>query len=61
MVRRDGVDNLWSQAVADGPARQLTNFTSEHIYGFDFAPDGKRIALARGMQIRYAVLLNGIR
>ncbi len=60
VVRKDGVDNLWSHAVDEAAApRQLTRFTSERIYAFDFSSDGKRLALARGRQNSYVVLMNG--
>ncbi len=60
VVRKDGVDNLWSHPVdAAAAPRQLTRFMSERIYAFDFSSDGKRLALARGRQNSYVVLMNG--
>ena len=60
VVRKDGVDNLWNHTIENNSSQQLTNFASEHIYSFDFAPDGKRLALARGNQISYVVLFTGV-
>jgi Tol biopolymer transport system component len=59
---RDGdVDNLWYQAMAGGPPRQMTHFTSDHIYAFSFSRDGKRLALTRGNDKRDTVLLSNFR
>ena len=44
---RGGVSNIWIQPLAGGPARQLTNFTADLIWDFDWAPDN-RLILARG-------------
>jgi serine/threonine protein kinase len=43
-----GVSNLWMQPIGGGKPRQITNFTSERIFGFDFSRDGKQLALSRG-------------
>lgn len=40
--------NLWSQPVDGSPPHQLTNFSSEGIFFFDFSPDGSKIAVIRG-------------
>lgn len=45
---RNGVPNLWSQPIAGGPPRQLTNWTSQQVSAFAWSRDGKRIAVARG-------------
>jgi Tol biopolymer transport system component len=43
--------------VDGGAPKQLTNFTSNRIYSFDFSPDGKQIICARGELSGYIVLL----
>ena len=48
IVTRRGVSNVWAQPVAGGEPRQLTDFTAEKIYHFDFSPDGRGLAAARG-------------
>jgi Tol biopolymer transport system component len=60
-VRKDGVDNLWSQTI-DGKStpHPITAFTANRIYSFDFAPDGKRVALARGNRSSHIVLIKGL-
>jgi dipeptidyl aminopeptidase/acylaminoacyl peptidase len=39
-----GQFNLWTRAVAGGPARQLTSFTDQAVRDVAWAPDGTRIA-----------------
>jgi Tol biopolymer transport system component len=55
---KDGVANIWSQAIAGGAPRQLTTFTSDFIYNFAWSRDGKRLALTRGKTSTDVVLLS---
>lgn len=55
--------NLWEQPMdAPGskpePARQITHFTSMQIWSIAFSPDGKQLALARGVSYADAVMLS---
>ena len=52
-----GVGQIWLQPFAGGPPRQLTQFTSDTIFGYAFSRDGKQLVLARGSQIADAVLI----
>jgi Tol biopolymer transport system component len=54
----DGVDNLWLQPLAGGKPRQLTNFSSDRIYYFDWSADGKKLAVARGSSSSDIVLIS---
>jgi serine/threonine protein kinase/Tol biopolymer transport system component len=56
-----GVSNLWAQPVNGGPPRQLTNFTSDRIFWFNFSHDGRQLALSRGAQIGDVVLISGFK
>jgi Tol biopolymer transport system component len=47
---RDGVSNIWSQPLDGGQPTQVTRFTSDRIFYFDWSKDGKQLALARGRQ-----------
>jgi eukaryotic-like serine/threonine-protein kinase len=47
-TRENGVDNLWRQPLDGSKGRQITDFTSEHIYDFHWSPDGKQLAMVRG-------------
>jgi Tol biopolymer transport system component len=53
---RSGTPNLWSGILGNGPAKQLTHFTSGVVWDFAWSPDGKYIALARGTDQSDAVL-----
>ena len=56
----DGVDNLWTQPLHGGPARQLTNFTSESIFSFAWSRDGQ-LAISRGVETGDVVLITNFR
>ena len=47
-VRDNGVDNLWLQPIDGSKGKQITDFTSEHIFDFHWSFDGKQLALVRG-------------
>ena len=47
-TRENGVDNLWSQPLDGSKGKQITDFTSEHIYDFHWSFDGKQLGLVRG-------------
>lgn len=53
--------NLWQQPLSGVEARPLTDFTSDEIYNFAFAPDGSRLYLARGNQVRNALLIKNFK
>lgn len=55
---RNGVTNLWAQPVDGSPAKQLTNFTADRIFAFDFSRDGKQLALSRGTISNDVVLIS---
>jgi len=57
VVTRQGVSNIWSKPIHGGPARQLTNFTTDRIFRFAWSRDGKFLACERGMIINDAVLI----
>jgi Tol biopolymer transport system component len=59
-VREKGTDNLWTRSLGGGNPRQLTHFPSEHIFSFNFSPDGKKIAIERGYIESDAVLLRDV-
>lgn len=51
-----GIDNVWAQPIAGGPARQLTAFSDSEISSFDWSRDGS-LATARGVVTRDVVLI----
>lgn len=58
LLTRDGISNVWAQPSDGSPPRQLTNFTSERIFGFDISRDGKQLAVSRGTQASDVVLIS---
>src|SRR5262249_53514728 len=45
---REGVSNVWRQAVAGGAPQQITDFSSGLIFNFVWLPNGRDMAVARG-------------
>ncbi len=56
-----GVSNIWSQPLNGSKPVQLTNFKTGRIFNFDWSPDGKWLALARGTITSDVVLINDLR
>jgi Tol biopolymer transport system component len=52
--------NIWSQPIAGGPPKQLTDFNGEQIYTFDWSRDG-RLVVSRGVVNRDVVLISGFK
>lgn len=57
LVAKGDVVNLWEQPIDGGPARQLTTFTEQEIFGFGYSPDRKRLFLGRGRRTGDVYLL----
>jgi len=60
-VSQKTAGNLWQQPIDGSKPRPLTDFTNGEIYNFAFAPDGSMLYLARGNQIRNAILIQNFR
>jgi serine/threonine protein kinase/Tol biopolymer transport system component len=58
--RVDDAVNVWEQPVVGGKRRQVTRFTSDNIFYFDWFRDG-RLVLARGKEPIDAVLIRNFR
>jgi serine/threonine protein kinase len=56
-----GVTNLWMQSLDDRPPSQLTNFTSQTFFAFDWSPDGKSLACGRGTTSSDLVMISNFR
>ena len=56
-VRENGVDNLWAQPLDGSAGKYLTSFKAEHIWDFDWSPDGTKLALVRGHDDSDVVLM----
>jgi Tol biopolymer transport system component len=55
-----GALNIWTQSIDGGAPKQLTNFKTEFVNSFAFAPDGK-IAVYRFSATRDIVLIKDFR
>jgi serine/threonine protein kinase/Tol biopolymer transport system component len=58
-VLENGVYNLWEQQLDGSPGHQLTHFTSpDFIAGFEWSPDGKKLAIQWVQSTAEIVLLH---
>jgi Tol biopolymer transport system component len=57
LLLRDGAVNLWRYPLDGTPPRQLTTFTSDRIYQFAWARDGRMLAMSRGNESADVVLI----
>ena len=57
----NGAANIWEQPLTGGPRRQITNFTSGHIFDFDWSRDGKQLFLAKGEINSDVILISNFR
>lgn len=53
--------NVWLQPVEGGKPRKVTDFTSDVLFGFEWSPDGTRLACVRGVWERDLVLIENFR
>jgi eukaryotic-like serine/threonine-protein kinase len=53
--------NIWSQPVNGGEPAQVTNFQGDQIFNFDYSPDGKWLAVARGIVTNDVVLIRDLK
>ena len=60
-ITRDGVTNVWEQPLQGGPARQITNFTSEEGFAGCWSHDGKQMLIARGQRNSDVILISNFR
>jgi DNA-binding winged helix-turn-helix (wHTH) protein/Tol biopolymer transport system component len=61
IVTQDGVSNIWEQPLAGGNPKQLTQFTSGKIFGFEWSSDRRMLLLTRGDVTSDVVLLSNPR
>jgi Tol biopolymer transport system component len=55
---RGDVSNLWRLPLDGGPAKQITDFTTDTINFFAYSHDGRTLALSRGNLTRDALMIN---
>jgi len=56
--KKNGISNIMQLTIESGESRQMTNFTSDRIFYFDWSIDGKRLAIARGKVNQDVVLIS---
>jgi DNA-binding winged helix-turn-helix (wHTH) protein/Tol biopolymer transport system component len=57
LLTRDAVTNLWEQRLSGGKPKQLTNFTTGHMFDFNWSADRSRLFLTRGSMSSNVILL----
>ena len=57
-VNTNNVSNIWSQPVAGGPPKQVTDFNDMLMTGFAWSSDGKQLVCTRGTLVRDAILIS---
>ena len=60
-VNANNVSNIWSQPVAGGPPKQVTNFNDLLMTSFAWSGDGKQLACTRGSLVRDAILVTDLK
>lgn len=60
IVTEKDISNLWLHPIDGAQPRRLTDFTAGSIYHFAYSLDGTRLFIARGNQIRDAVLISPV-
>ena len=57
LVLGENTANVWVQALNGSEPRQLTTFPKGYVYEYAFSRDGSNLNVARGYQIRDAVII----
>ena len=60
IVGENTVSNLWSRPLDGTAPTQLTDFKEKRLYWFEWSPNGKYIALARGEWSSDVVAISGV-
>jgi len=56
-ARQSGVGNIWTQSLDGGAPKQLTHWSPNPIFSFDWSRDGKWLAYASGSLTSDVVLI----
>ena len=54
--KKDGA-NIWTQSLDGAAPHQITRFQGVDLFSFDWSPDGKQLAISRGIETRDVVLM----
>jgi len=55
------LSDIWSQPVDGGKPVQITDFEGDQTFNFDYSPDGKWLAVARGRITDDVIMINDVR
>lgn len=58
---RNGISNVWLHLLEGGEPKQLTQFTTDQIFWFDWSRDGKQLATSRGRVANDVVLISDLK
>ncbi len=58
IVKRGGVENIWQIPLNGDLQKQITNFTADRIFSYDWSDDGKAVAVIRGGWTSDMILLS---
>lgn len=61
VITAGGVSNIWSQSLAGGAPKQLTDFKTDQIFWFNWSRDAKQIVCSRGIETNDVVLVSNFR
>jgi len=61
LLTRDHATNIWIQGLKESAPKQLTQFSSGEMFGFDWSRDGKHLAFSRGQHETDVVLMSNFR
>ena len=61
IVHKNNICNIWTQPINGGKPEQLTDFTSGSCYNLAFSQDGSRLYVARGHELRDAILITNFK
>jgi len=57
VLTKGGISNIWNQPISGEAATQRTNFDQDQIFAFTWSPDGKNLALVRGVNAKSVILM----
>jgi serine/threonine protein kinase/Tol biopolymer transport system component len=60
ITSRGGTSNIWIQPLDGSPPKQLTNFTSDQIFWFEWSSDGRQLGVSRGAVTSDVVMIKDL-
>ena len=61
ILTKGGVSNIWIQPLSGEPAQPLTDFAQDQIFAFTWSPDGKNLAVVRGVNAKSLIFMKDFR